>query len=82
MASPALSIDQAVQYAGRNARDRRHFRTVTEERRFTTPFGSPQAPLWEPAEGEWLRVLPVPPAGPRRQRRVVGEQPPLFGPDI
>ena len=67
-----------AQYAVTYARDRRHLRTVREERVFVTPFQSPQPPLWEPAEGEWLRVLQLPAPLPRRPRRAVGEQPVLF----
>ena len=61
------------------ARDRRHLTAVTEERLFATPFQSPQPLLWEPGEGEWLRVLQIPAPRPRRHRRAVGEQPALFG---
>ncbi len=43
-----------------------------------TPFQSPQPPLWEPTEGEWLRVLQLPASLPRRQRHAMGEQPALF----
>ena len=49
-----------------------------EERQFVTPFPSPQLPLWEPAEGEWLRVLQLPAPLPQRSRRAVVEQPLLF----
>jgi transposase len=67
-----------AQYAVTHGRERRQLRTVREERLFVTPFQSPQAPLWEPAEGEWLRVLRLPAPLPRRPRPVVGEQPTLF----
>ena len=55
-------------------RDRHHLTTVTEERLFGTPLQSPQPPLWEPGEGQWLRVRPLPASHPRRQRHMVGEQ--------
>ena len=51
---------------------------MREERLFVTPFQSPQPPLWEPGDGEWLRVLHLPTHLLRRHRRVVGEQPALF----
>jgi transposase len=72
------SDEPLAQYAVTYARDRRHLRTVREERLFVTPFQSPQPPLWEPAEGEWLRVLQLPAPLPRRPRRPTGEQPALF----
>lgn len=67
-----------AQYAVTYARDRRQLRAVRKERRFATPFQSPQPPLWEPAEGEWLRVLRLPAPLPQRPRPVVGEQLALF----
>ena len=72
------SDEPLAQYAVTYARDRRHLRTVREERRFVTPFQSPQPPLWEPAEGEWLRVLHLPAPRPRRRRLLAGAQPALF----
>ncbi len=72
------SDEPLAQYAVTYARDRRHLRTVREERLFVTPFQSPQPHLWEPAEGEWLRVLQLPALQPRPRRRAVGEQPALF----
>jgi putative transposase len=72
------SDEPLAQYAVTFARDRRQLKTVREERLFLTPFQSPQAPLWEPTEGEWRRVLRLPAPLPRRRRLVVGEQPVLF----
>ena len=73
------SDEPLAQYAVTYARERRHFRTVRDERLFVTPFQSPQPPLWEPVGGEWLRVLRLPAPLPRRPRRTgVGEQPVLF----
>ncbi|MGD9510659.1 MAG: hypothetical protein AB7X49_19130 [Geminicoccaceae bacterium] len=72
------SDEPLAQYAVTYARDRRHRKSVREERLFATPFQSPQPPLWEPAAGEWLRVLQLPAPLPRRRRRRVGEQPALF----
>ncbi len=77
----AYSDEPLAQYAVTFARDRRQLRMVREERLFMTPFQSPQPPLCEPAEGEWLRVLRLPVPLPRRRRRVVGEQPALFALD-
>ena len=74
----AYSDEPLAQYAVTYARDRRHLRTVTEERLFHTPFGSPQPLLWEPQEGEWLRVLQLSAPLARRRRRVAGGQLALF----
>ena len=69
------SDEPLAHYTVRYARDRHQLRAVREERLCVTPFQSPQPPLWEPAEGEWLRVLRLPPPQPRRPRpRTVGEQ--------
>ncbi len=73
------SDEPLAHYTVRYARDRHQLQAVREERLFVTPFQSPQPPLWEPAEGEWLRVLRLPPPRPRRPRpRAVGEQRVLF----
>ena len=74
----ASSDEPLAQYGVAYARDRRHLKTVTEERLFATPFQSPQPPRWEPPEGEWLRVLRLPAPLPRRRRLLAGEQPALF----
>jgi hypothetical protein len=55
------------QYAVQYEPDHRHFRAITDRRLFETQFQSPQHALWELGEGEWLKVLRIPP--PARQRR-------------
>jgi len=75
----AYSAEPLAQYAVTYAPDGRHFAAVREEQLFVTAFGSPQPPLWEPADGEWRRVLPLPAPAPRRPRRLSsGEQAALF----
>jgi hypothetical protein len=74
----SYSDEPLAGYTVTYAADGRHFTAVREEQRFVTPFASPQPPLWEPAEGEWLRVIPVPAPSRRRRRPPVGEQPALF----
>ena len=75
----SYSDEPLAQYAVTYAPDGRHFAAVREEQVFVTPFQSPQPPLWEPGEGEWLRVLQLPASLPRQRRRTpVGEQPTLF----
>ncbi len=58
--------------------DKRHLKTVTEERLFETPHRSPQPPLWEWGEGEWLKVLRLPAYAPQKTPVPVARQPPLF----
>lgn len=78
----AYSDEPLAHYTVTFARDRRHLKAVTEERLFVTPFQSPQPPLWEPKEGEWLRVLQLPAPLPRRRQRAVGQHPALFVDDV
>ena len=60
--------DEALaQYRVAYQPDKRHLKTVTEERRFETPHQSPQPTLWAWGEGEWLRVLRLPDYAPRRR---------------
>jgi hypothetical protein len=75
----SYSDEPLAQYTVTYAPDGRHFAAVREEQRFVTAFQSPQPPLWEPAAGEWLRVLQVPAPRPRHRRRsAAGTQPGLF----
>lgn len=75
----SYSDEPLAQYALTYAPDGHHFAAVREEQLFVTAFGSPQPPLWEPGEGEWLRVLPLPASLPRLPRRPPhGEQAALF----
>ena len=59
--------------------DKRHLKTVTEAQLFETPHRSPQLPLWELGDGEWLTVHRLPEYAPRRRREAAGRQVPLFG---
>jgi hypothetical protein len=54
--------------------DRQHLRDVVPRQLFETQFRSPQLPVWEIGDGEWLKVVRVPEATRRRKRRAVGEQ--------
>ena len=78
----SYSDEPLAHYAVSYAADGHHFTAVREEQLFVTAFQSPQPPLWEPGEREWLRVLPVPAPIPRQHRRPpTGEQPALFALD-
>lgn len=48
------------QYAVEYESDRRHLRAITDHRIFETQFRSPQLPLWDLGDGEWLRVIRLP----------------------
>jgi hypothetical protein len=71
--------DEALaQYAVRYQPDRTHLAVVALTRRFPTPYQSPQLPLWELSDTEWLKVLRVPEYAPRKQRPQGENQVPLF----
>lgn len=48
--------------------DKRHLQTVADSQLFETPHRSPQLPLWELGDGEWLAVLRASPFAARRRR--------------
>lgn len=72
------SDEPLAQYGVTYERDHRHLKTVQEARLYVTPFQSSQPVLWEPREGEWLRVLRVRVLPSHRRHRAMGEQRPLF----
>lgn len=59
-----------AQYRVQYQPDLRQLRTVDEPRVFDTPYRSPQLPLWDVREDEWLKVQRLP-RRPRPQRPVV-----------
>ncbi len=58
--------------------DNNHLRSVGEPQIYDTPHRSPQPPLWELGDGDWLKVLRVPEYAPRKQRQAAGVQVSLF----
>jgi hypothetical protein len=58
--------------------DEHHLANVDELDCFETPYRSPQPPLWEPSEGEWLSMIRLPPYAPRRQRPSTEDQHPVL----
>ena len=70
-----------AQYRVTYQSDKRHLKTVAEERRFETPHRSPPPPLWAWGDNEWLRVLRLPDYAPRRARLAAARQAPLFSLD-
>ena len=62
--------------------DKRHLKAVTDPYLFETPHRSPQLPLWELGDGEWLTVLRLPAYAPRRARPATPLQAPLLPRDL
>ncbi len=54
--------------------DKRRLLEVTEPRLYDTPYRSPQPPLWEMGDGDWLKVLRVPEYALRKRGRVAAVQ--------
>ncbi len=69
-----------ARYGVRYQPDGRHLLDVAKRQLYDTPYRSPQPPLWELGEGEWLKVLRVPEYAPRARRVAVGEQTMLLEP--
>ncbi len=67
-----------ARYKVRYQPDRKHLLGVTERQLYDTPHRSPQPPLWELGDGEWLKVLKVPEYAPRRRRLATVVQAELF----
>ncbi len=70
-----------AQYRVRFAPDKAHLRTVAEPLLFETPYQSPQLPLWNLSDAEWLKVIRRPEYAPREPRRAALTQPTLFALD-
>lgn len=66
-----------AKYSATYEPNRRHFRDVTPRQLFETQYRSPQPPLWQLGDGEWLKVLQVTHAAPRRRWKTEAEQLPL-----
>ena len=75
--------DQPIaQYAVAYQPNHTHLLSVTDPRLLETQYRSPQLPLWELGDGDWLKVLWLGPYAPQRPKRAaVGVQLPLFEPD-
>jgi len=82
----ALTVEFAdeplAQYQVTYQPDRRHLKAVTEPHLFETPHHSPQLPLWEMGDGEWLPVLRLATYAPRRIRPTAPQQAHLFPRDL
>ena len=58
--------------------DKAQLLTVAEPRLFETPYHSPQLPLWELSDAEWLKMVRRPDYAPRKARHEGSPQPTLF----
>ncbi|GAC1554693.1 MAG: hypothetical protein NVS2B9_19100 [Myxococcales bacterium] len=67
-----------AQYHVRYAPDKKHLKGVTLAHLFDTAHRSKQLPLWQPGDGEWLKVLRLKPYAPRRPRQATHTQERLF----
>jgi hypothetical protein len=74
-----FSDEPLAQYTVAYEPDRRHLREVVPRQLFDTQYRSPQLPLWEIGDGEWLKVLRTSPRERRRHRGTRGAQRRLFG---
>ncbi len=63
----AFADEPLARYTVRYQPNKKHLRAVTAPELFETPFRSPQLPLWELGNEEWLKVLRVPEYAPRRR---------------
>lgn len=67
-----------AQYKVRYEPDKAHLRMVEEPQLFETPYQSPQLPLWDLSDAEWLKVMRRPDYAPRASRQETVAQPTLF----
>ena len=61
-----------VQYAVSYQPDQKHFRLVADPRVYETQYRSPQLPLWQFGDDEWLKILRLPPRPARRKHSLNG----------
>jgi hypothetical protein len=71
-----------AQYKVKYQPDKAQLLTVVEPRLFETPYHSPQLPLWELSDAEWLKVMRRPDYASRMPRRAAPVQTPLFALDV
>ena len=57
-----------ARYQVRYQPDRKHLLDIAAKQLYDTPHRSPQPPLWELGDGEWLKVVRLPAYAPRRSR--------------
>jgi len=71
-----------AQYRVRYQPDKAHLSAIDAPLLFETPYRSPQLPLWEWSDEEWLKVMRRPDYAPRAARREPVAQPTLFAPEV
>lgn len=70
-----------AQYTVRYQPDKAHLLAVEKPLLFETPYQSPQLPLWELSDADWLKVMRRPDYAPRATRQERVAQPTLFALD-
>jgi hypothetical protein len=71
-----------AQYKVRYQPDTAHLLAVDAPLLFETPYQSPQLPLWELSDPEWLKVMRRLDYAPRAARREPIAQSTLFAPEV
>jgi putative transposase len=78
----SLTVEYAdeplAQYTVRYQPDKAHLLVVEKPLLFETPYQSPQLPLWQLSDAEWLKVMRRPDYAPRAARQEPVAQPTLF----
>jgi len=69
-----FSDEPLAQYSVAHESDRRSLKEVVPRQLFETQYQSAQPLLWQLGDGEWLKVVRVPPAARRRKRNSAGIQ--------
>ncbi len=72
VATVCFSLQTLAEYQVSYQPDHRQFSTVVEAQLFETPYRSPQLPLWDREEVEWLSVIRVHPYAARQRYHSTG----------
>ncbi len=66
--SIAFNDTLLVQYSVEYQPDQKHFRSIADPQIYETQYRSPQPPLWQFGNDEWLKILRLPPVKIRKKR--------------
>jgi putative transposase len=61
----ALLVQSSVAYQP----DQKHFRSITDPRIYATHYQSPQLPLWQFGDDEWLKIVRLQPMNARKKHQ-------------
>ena len=71
MTRPQLSIEfdetLLVQYTVEYQPDHKQLRSIADPRIYETHYRSPQLPLWQFGDDEWIKILRIPPPRGRKK---------------